>query len=482
MATVGPFGTPSNSDDILRGSASTNYQGTTILPEPGTFVYTAIYNNPDTITGLGGDDTIIGDLYDSDGSQVTNFDKLYGGLGNDTIYLETAPLDDPGWDQATTGSSGFAYGGFGNDILWGGGATDYLLGEGDNDMLYGLFGGDDLSGGAGNDKLDGGKGDDALKGDEGNDTIRGGEGADQAYGGRGSDVIYGEADNDSISGEGIGGSRDNLAKDTLTYVEVTGFVNVDLAISAQQDTGNGGLDTILDIEILTGSNFSDKLYGKEVAETLNGLDGSDVLDGRAGNDKLNGGKGNDTLKGGDGNDTLSGDANRDNLNGGKGNDLLKGGAGNDSLTGGDGIDTLFGDADKDRLTGGAGADKLNGGAGDDILNGGAGKDSLVGGTGKDKFDFTVAPSAANRDVISGFKVVDDTIELKKSLFAKLGSTVTADEFYKGSAAHDASDRIVYNKLEGTLTYDSNGKAEGGATVFATIDKGLALTFQDFIMI
>jgi Ca2+-binding RTX toxin-like protein len=55
-------------------------------------------------------------------------------------------------------------------------------------------------------------------------------------------------------------------------------------------------------------------------------------------------------------------------------------------------------------------------------------------------------------------------------------------FHIGTAAHDADDRIVYDPATGTLTYDSNGNAGGGATQFATLDTGLALTNADFFVV
>ena len=63
-----------------------------------------------------------------------------------------------------------------------------------------------------------------------------------------------------------------------------------------------------------------------------------------------------------------------------------------------------------------------------------------------------------------------------------GGTLAAARFFVGTAAHDADDRIIYNKTTGTLTYDSNGNAAGGATVFATLKAGLTLTNADFIIV
>lgn len=393
-------GIASNGIDTIRGSASTNWMGTSIDPVPGTYIYNAIYNYQDTIQGLAGNDIIIGDLYDSGGNQNYGADRLYGGLGNDVIYSDTGP-EDAGWRLAENGGGGYSYGGFGNDTLHGGGSTDGLWGEANNDTLNGYKGEDRLYGGDGNDKLNGGDGNDwSLEGGNGNDFIRGGEGDDRIYGGAGSDTIYGDAGGDYINGEGNGGTRDTRGIDTLSYIEMDGFVFVDLAITAQQDTGFGGLDSITDIERLVGSNFSDRLSGSSGAETFFGAKGNDKISGRGGKDKLDGGLGND---------------------------LLNGGAGNDS------------------------------------------------------FHFSTKLGASNRDSIVGFKVKDDSIVLSKSIFKALGSSVSKSEFHIGSRAHDASDHIIYNAAKGHLIYDADAAGGTAGIVFATIDKGLAMTFADFII-
>ena len=58
----------------------------------------------------------------------------------------------------------------------------------------------------------------------------------------------------------------------------------------------------------------------------------------------------------------------------------------------------------------------------------------------------------------------------------------AGEFFIGSAAHDADDRIIYNSANGALIYDSNGNVANGATQFATLSAGLGLTNADFFVI
>jgi Ca2+-binding RTX toxin-like protein len=148
----------------------------------------------------------------------------------------------------------------------GGGTLDTLVGNAGDDVLDGWLGNDLLSGGLGNDRL--------------------------------------------IGGEGL---------DTVTYVNSTAAVNVDLRIQGvAQDTGGEGFDTLIGIEYLTGSNFGDTLRGNDdfnliidnaVAATT-ALSQTDSLFGYGGNDSIlvtraaNVVATNVNIDGGDGNDFI----------------------------------------------------------------------------------------------------------------------------------------------------------------------------------
>ena len=109
---------------------------------------------------------------------------------------------------------------------------------------------------------------------------------------------------------------------------------------------------------------------------------------------------------------------------------------------------------------------------------------LTGGAGLDTFIFNTAlNTATNRDTITDFSVADDTIRLENAIFTAIGpvGTLAAAAFHIGAAATTAAHRIIYNSATGTLTYDSNGSAAGGATQFAILDTGLALTNADFLI-
>jgi Ca2+-binding RTX toxin-like protein len=188
-----------------------------------------------------------------------------------------------------------------------------------------------------------------------------------------------------------------------------------------------------------------------------------------------------TIDLGDGADTYNGVSGR--LSG-----HLLGGAGADTAIGGSGSDWFEGGADNDTLTGNAGADRLIGDAGSDTLFGGAGKDTLTGGADKDFFVFNTALSATtNVDLITDFSHVDDTIRLSKAIFKALGAAgvLKSAFFFKGAAAHDADDHIIYNPANGRLYYDDDGNGVHAQVLFATLGTTTHPTnvaYNDFVVI
>ena len=117
--------------------------------------------------------------------------------------------------------------------------------------------------------------------------------------------------------------------------------------------------------------------------------------------------------------------------------------------------------------------------------GGAGNDTLTGGAGNDTFFFNSALSAAsNVDWITDFYAPADAIRLASTVFSALGAvgTLTQAAFHIGDAAHDASDRIIYNNATGALSYDADGNGAAVAVQFATLNATLTLTNADFLVI
>ncbi|WP_296261505.1 MULTISPECIES: retention module-containing protein [unclassified Pseudomonas] len=147
--------------------------------------------------------------------------------------------------------------------------------------------GDDVLIGAANSQLHGG---------DGNDVLVAGPGDNELYGDNGNDTLFSGPGNDLLDG----GSGNN----TADYSLATAGVTVSTAETGAQHTGGAGVDTLVNIQNLTGSNYDDHLTGDQGNNVLNGGLGNDVLNGGAGDDILIGGPGNNTLTGGEGSDTF----------------------------------------------------------------------------------------------------------------------------------------------------------------------------------
>ena len=290
-----------------------------------------------------------------------------------------------------------------------------------------------------------------------------------------------------------------------------------------------------------GTNGSDRRIGTLFDDVIRGgpsignpaLElGNDVLKGQAGNDVIYGFGGTDTLEGGTGGDVLYGGLGNDLLFGGTGNDVLIGGAGRDWIDGGDGRDTLnyareygqrgvrvnlsdtltqggisahkaidsFGFADRltdiesvvgtkfaDRIYGNEFDNILSGAAGNDTLAGAAGVDTLRGGPGNDLFVFSATPSPDNYAIIRDFGVVaadNDRIALENGLLTRVGASggLNPNAFFAGTAANDASHRIIYDQATGLVYYDPDGNDVGSQTLIAVLVNRAVVTAADFVVI
>lgn len=214
---------------------------------------------PRTIHGLGGDDSITGS---------SKGDTIVPGAGVDTVdgfkgkedFVDAGEAPGP----LTASVAGASDDGYGNDEtgLWAG--IERLRGSAWNDSLIG----DDRG-----NRLEGLGGDDVLEGLGGNDTLDGGPGRD--------------------------GVDFNASPDGVT---------VDL----KDGTASGeGEDTLVSIQDVTGSSEGDTILGSTVSNTLDGGGGPDLLRGGDGDDTLNGGGGSDSLVGGNNKDTLNGGDKKD---------------------------------------------------------------------------------------------------------------------------------------------------------------------------
>ena len=297
---------------------------------------------------------------------------LLGGASQVAGTLTISDIDSPAQFVAAA-----LVGLYGTLTLTAGGSWTYVLNNA-NPVVDGLSNGDSLSDSftvfaadgtaqlvtvtvSGSDDIRTGTNNaDNLIGTTGSDTLNGNNGNDTLNGGLGNDVLNG--------GNGI---------DTATYAGLASGVSVSLAISTAQNTGGGGIDTLLSIENLTGTSQADVLTGNASNNTLTGGDGNDVLNGGAADDILNGGNGTDTASYGSAGAAVA-------VSLAISASQKTGGAGSDTLTA---IENLIGSGFADTLTGSTGANRIEGGVGNDRITGGGGGDQLFGGSGNDTFAF-----------------------------------------------------------------------------------------------
>ncbi|MFO1036545.1 MAG: right-handed parallel beta-helix repeat-containing protein [Geminicoccaceae bacterium] len=313
---VSPDGTLELTNSIVVGNLSHDL-GSTLYTRSD--VDRIDFSNGHNVLGVLGTGAAPGDVVGADPAKVFAALDAHGAgqlvLANGTWVAPLRDaLDNPalsGADPATAGSADQR--GVGRPLP-GGTAPDvgaYELaqthvshvGSTANDVLTGTAGANTLDGRAGNDLVSGLAGNDTLKGASGSDTLDGGAGNDRMDGGTGTD--------------------------TVSYASAAAGITVSLATTAQQNTGGSGLDTLLNVENLTGSRFADHLTGNAGANLLLGGSGGDELRGGAGDDRLQGGAGNDW-----------------HLEGGLGRDVLTGGSGNDRFDFDTAADSLPGHADR----------------------------------------------------------------------------------------------------------------------------------------
>jgi Ca2+-binding RTX toxin-like protein len=71
----------------------------------------------------------------------------------------------------------------------------------------------------------------------------------------------------------------------------------------------------------------------------------------------------------------------------------------------------------------------------------------VGDAGSDKFRFDTAVKAGVVDTVADFKP-EDALYFKKTAFAGFGATFEATEYYQGTKAYGAEDRLIYDQAVG----------------------------------
>ncbi len=266
----------------------------------------------DEIVGRGGDD----ELYGGDGNDLieggAGFDKIDGGAGSDTASYEFGSV---GVNISLADGSASGGDAQGDQLI----SIENLIGTDVADRLEGNDEANLLKGGRGDDLLIGGAGDDILIGGRGADTLVGGDGVDtvsyigsdgpvtidlansiagsaEAQGDilSGIEIVEGSNDNDTIRGD----ANDNRLRGALGADVIDGRGGFDIADYSTSDVGvsvdlGAGVgtagdalgDTLIDIEMLLGSNWVDTLRGSAADETFDGGYSNDLVYGGAGSDR-----------------------------------------------------------------------------------------------------------------------------------------------------------------------------------------------------
>ena len=438
-------------DDVLNGGLDTDW---------------AVYRNQLAAVTVNLATTVAQNTISAGLDTLSSIENLEGSAHNDTLTGNTLANTIQGGAGNDTINAGA-----GDDILVGGAGNDYMIGSTgvDTAQYYDATAGVTVNlaltvaqntVGSGSDRLvlienvHGSQYNDTFTGDANANTLLGYGGDDLLVGGAGNDTLDGGFNNGTSTPTGfIPASPEN---DTVSYASATGGVRVSLNLfGIQQDVGSGqGLDTINNIENITGSNFDDILSSNNDFRvnrivggngndqiTAGGNNSGDIYDGGAGTDTLilgvngffgtasgvtlnlglatpqafSGGvftaTGFENAVGTYSNDTITGTAVNNVIEGGQGDDTLVGGAGVDTLSyAGFGIPVFTGVTVSlantlAQFTQGAGTDTisefenligsqlndtLTGNAGTNVIDGGLGNDTIDGGAGSDTASYASA--------------------------------------------------------------------------------------------
>ncbi|MEO7221788.1 MAG: calcium-binding protein, partial [Devosia sp.] len=459
-------------DNALDGSDAFGYGVKSIILDPRAGIITGTENDDlllgsapgsaiaDTITALGGNDSLAG--YGGD-------DSLIGGQGNDTLdggggadTLEGGAGNDLYVADSSTDVVNEAIGG-GIDKLTSSAAFYNLMAGSEVEILEAVAVGGILNGNEFAQLLKAGAGGNELNGWGGNDTLDGGASVDQMFGGEGDDLYYVDEPLDGVF-EAVGEGSDT----------VSASVNYTLGIGQEIETliltGALGLTG-------TGNALGNTLKGNGGANVLNGLDGNDTLDGQGGGDTLAGGKHDDTYFVFSAGDVVVEAAN-------EGFDSVVAyldyalTANVEALVLSAGV-TATGNELGNAITGNAGANVLDGKAGDDTMAGGLGDDHYVV---TDAGDVVVEAVNAGFDTVTAHLDYTLAVNVEKLVLAA-GANATGNglaNIIEGNAGANVLDGLGGNDtMTGLAGDDTYVVADAGDVVVEAANGGTDAVIAQF---
>jgi trimeric autotransporter adhesin len=463
------------------------------------------------INGLGGNDTLTGNVGDDVLDGGTGNDIMRGGSGADVYKVDSAfdDVDEVGngtvdrveasvtWSLAPdVFVENLTLTGVGNINGTGNALNNVLIGNAGNNDLNGAIGADTMEGKAGNDSyhvdnagdvvveavgggtdwvystvthtlsanvenldLDGaaainGTGNDLaniMYGNDANNVLNGKGGVDTMTGWLGNDSYYVDSSLD-VANENFNAGIDKVFSSTTNYTLGANIENMLLLTQFFAPSGVNG----------TGNGLANTMEGNLLGNQLNGMGSNDVIFGYGGNDTIDGGTGNDSMFGGTGNDVFVVDSTSDSVSEffGEGTDQVNASASftivdidveNLTLTGVGSISGT-GNAANNVITGNSGNNTLNGLGGIDTMSGGAGNDTYFVDNGG---DVVIEGAAGGTDAI----------------FASVTETLTDPDvenlFLTGAAAINGTGNASVNLLVGNSAANVLAGLAGNDTIIAS---------------
>ncbi|MCA9212653.1 MAG: proprotein convertase P-domain-containing protein, partial [Planctomycetales bacterium] len=342
-----------------------------------------------------------------------------------------------------------------------------VVGSAFNDLIEGNAADNVILAGLGNDIV--------VNAGAGNDTINlGGGTGESANGGLDDDTyVFNAGWGDATVSEVAGSGNDTLhlasVFDDLTFEihgspSVTDGVNVVSFSSQIENLNSGNGDDLFE--------FADG-FMLPSGGSINSIGGTDLLDfanySSSINVDLNSGtataagstigvSGIEDVLGGSAADTITGDAFAN---------FIRGGAGGDTLVGLGGSDTIFGNEGNDTIDGGTGNDLLHGNEDDDSITGGDDDDTIVYVDG-DGFDAVTETAAGGNDVL-------DLSAVTSALTVDIGAIINID-LTSGGDLIDASTQIE-SLLLGSA--DDVVQFANGASISGSVVGGLGINELDY---